>query len=155
MRRNVSELGDREFDVLILGAGAFGAAAARDAALRGLRTALIDRADFGGATSAECFKMVHGGIRYLQTLRWDKVRESAIERARLRRVAPHLTRLVPFLIPTYPGLLKGRAALTAAVALHEALSAGQHAIARTPSLRVPYGEHLSRARLLDLVPALK
>ncbi|MGH8188957.1 MAG: FAD-dependent oxidoreductase, partial [Steroidobacteraceae bacterium] len=66
MRRNPAELTAREYDVLIIGAGAFGAAAARDAASRGLRTALIERADFGGATSAECFKMVHGGIRYLQ-----------------------------------------------------------------------------------------
>ena len=66
MQRNPVNLSDREYDVLVIGAGAFGAAAARDSALRGLRTALIERADFGGATSAECFKMVHGGIRYLQ-----------------------------------------------------------------------------------------
>ena len=155
MQRRPDRLADAPFDLLIVGGGISGACLAHDAALRGLSVALVEKDDFGGATSAASSKLLHGGIRYLQTLRWDKVRESALERARLRRVAPHLTRLVPFLIPTYQGLLKGRTALTAAVALHEVLSVGQHAIARDASLRVPYGEHLSRARLLDLVPALK
>ena len=78
----------QEFDVLVIGAGAFGAAAARDAALRGLRTALIERADFGGATSAECFKMVHGGIRYLQHADVPRLRASSHERSAL---AAHCT----------------------------------------------------------------
>ena len=77
MQRNPVNLSDQEYDVLVIGAGAFGAAAARDAALRGLRTALIERADFGGATSAECFKVVHGGIRYLQHADVPRLRASS------------------------------------------------------------------------------
>src|SRR5690606_21759613 len=66
MRRDPAQLANAQFDVLIIGGGAFGAAAAREAALHGLRTAIIERSDFGSGASSECFKMVHGGIRYLQ-----------------------------------------------------------------------------------------
>src|SRR5262245_49869449 len=90
MRRDPTELANTSFDVLIIGGGAFGAAAARDAALRGLRTALIERADFGGGASAECFKMVHGGIRYLQHADLPRLRASCAERSALLRIAPHL-----------------------------------------------------------------
>jgi glycerol-3-phosphate dehydrogenase len=100
MQRNPSDLCNREFDILIVGAGAFGAAAARDACLRGLRTALIERADFGGGTSAECFKMVHGGIRYLQHADVPRLRASCHERSALLRIAPHLVHPLPIAIPT-------------------------------------------------------
>jgi glycerol-3-phosphate dehydrogenase len=155
MQRRPERLAEAAFDLLVVGGGISGACLAHDAALRGLSVALIEKDDFGGATSAASSKLLHGGIRYLQTARWDRVRESALERARLQRIAPHLTRLVPFLIPTYPGLLKGRAALTAAVALHEVLCVGQRSVSRDPSWRLPRGEHLSRSRLLELVPALQ
>ena len=66
MRRNLDSIAEHEFDVVVIGAGAFGACAAWEAALRGYSVALVDKADFGAATSANCFKIVHGGIRYLQ-----------------------------------------------------------------------------------------
>ena len=113
MQRNPADSPTHEFDVLIIGAGAFGAAAARDAALRGLRTALIERADFGGATSAECFKMVHGGIRYLQHADVPRLRASCHERSALLRIAPHLVHPLPIAIPTYGHGRRGRAFLGA------------------------------------------
>ena len=107
MRRVVSELSDMTFDVVIVGGGISGACCAHDAALRGLSVALVERDDFGGATSSASSKLLHGGIRYLQQARPGKVRESARERAFFQRIAPHLTHWVPFLIPTQTGLLRG------------------------------------------------
>ncbi len=63
MKRDLSTLGAESFDVLIIGGRAFGAAAAWDATLRGIKVALIEQSDFGSGASAECFKMVHGGMR--------------------------------------------------------------------------------------------
>src|ERR1035438_2683886 len=98
--RNISALANQTFDVLVIGGGAFGAAAAWDAALRGLRVALIDQRDFGSGASAECFKMVHGGIRYLQHADIPRLRSSCAERSAMLRIAPHLVTPLPILIPT-------------------------------------------------------
>ena len=123
MQRNTTALTDGEFDVLIIGGGAFGAAAARDAALRGLRTALIERADFGGGASAECFKMVHGGIRYLQHADVPRLRASCRERSALLRIAPHLVQPLPIAIPTYGYGRRGRAFLGAGACAYDLLTA--------------------------------
>src|ERR1700683_2356022 len=101
MKRNLEELASDEFDVLVVGGGAFGAAAAWDAALRGLRVALIDQRDFGSGASAECFKMVHGGIRYLQHADIRRLRFSCAQRSALLKIAPHLVNPLPIVIPTY------------------------------------------------------
>ena len=101
MKRNLEELAAQEFDVLVIGGGAFGAAAAWDATLRGLRVALIEQRDFASGASAECFKMVHGGIRYLQHADIRRLRGSCAERSAMLRIAPHLVTPLPILIPTY------------------------------------------------------
>ena len=101
MQRQTAALAQREYDLLIIGGGAFGAAAARDAALRGLSTVLLERHDFGAGASAECFKMVHGGIRYLQHADVPRLRASCHERSALLRIAPHLVSPLPIAIPTY------------------------------------------------------
>jgi glycerol-3-phosphate dehydrogenase len=75
MARALAALAGREFDVLVVGGGITGATAAWDAAQRGLSVALLERGDFGGATSAESLKVVHGGVRYLQHLDVVRVRE--------------------------------------------------------------------------------
>ena len=90
MQRKLGELAGREFDLVIVGGGICGAAAAWDATQRGLSVALLDRGDFGGETSANSLKVVHGGIRYLQHLDLARVRESSRERTALLRIAPHL-----------------------------------------------------------------
>ncbi len=90
-----------EFDILILGGGINGAGIARDAALRGLKVALVDRGDFASGTSSRSSKLVHGGLRYLETYQFHLVRESTAERAVQMRLAPHLVRPLPFLFPIY------------------------------------------------------
>lgn len=148
LRRDLDALSQRDFDVIVIGAGITGAAVAHDAALRGLSVALIDKGDFGSATSSASSKLLHSGIRYLQGLEFGKVRESAEERAAFLRIAPHLTRCVPFVIPTTPGLLRGRAALAAAIRLHALITAGTNA-------GVPASRILSRKETLDRAPILE
>lgn len=90
---------NEEFDVLVVGGGITGLGVALDAASRGLRTALVERHDFASGTSSKSSKLVHGGLRYLQQGEVRLVYEALHERQRLRRNAPHLVTLLPFLLP--------------------------------------------------------
>src|SRR5215210_5125890 len=101
--RMLQRLESEEFDVLIVGGGVTGVGAALDAASRGLRTALVERGDFASGTSSKSSKLVHGGLRYLQQGEVRLVYEALRERQRLRRNAPHLVQLMPFLIPVFSG----------------------------------------------------
>ncbi len=96
-------LADDTFDVLVVGGGITGAGCALDAASRGLRTALVERDDFASGTSSKSSKLVHGGLRYLQQGEIGLVYEALHERQRLLRNAPHLVRVLPFLIPMFTG----------------------------------------------------
>jgi glycerol-3-phosphate dehydrogenase len=99
--RSLHQLGATRFDVLVIGGGITGAGVALDAASRGLRTALVERDDFASGTSSKSSKLVHGGLRYLQNGDVRLVYEALRERQRLRHNAPHLVRLLPFLIPIF------------------------------------------------------
>jgi glycerol-3-phosphate dehydrogenase len=90
-------------DVLVIGGGITGAGIARDAALRGFRTALIDKGDFGAGTSSLSSRLVHGGIRYLEQGALRLVFEASRERRVLLQIAPHLVRPLAFLFPVYRG----------------------------------------------------
>ncbi len=89
----------QQFDLLVIGAGITGAGVARDAALRGLRVVLVDARDIAAGTSSRSSKMIHGGLRYLAQGDIELVREAASERQTLRAIAPHLTRMIPFVVP--------------------------------------------------------
>src|SRR4249920_1316470 len=105
-------LAEEHFDVLVVGGGITGVGVALDAATRGLRTALVERDDFASGTSSKSSKLVHGGIRYLQQREVGLVYEALAERQVLRRTAPHLVRVLPFLLPVFTkdGLLPRRLA---------------------------------------------
>ena len=94
-------LADTHFDVLVIGGGVTGAGTALDAASRGLRTALVERDDFASGTSSKSSKLVHGGLRYLQQGDVRLVYEALAERQRLRKNAPHLVKVLPFLLPVF------------------------------------------------------
>ncbi len=99
-----AELSRAPFDLLVVGSGIVGAGIANEAARAGLRVALVDRGDFGAATSSASSKLIHGGLRYLRLGDVKLVREAHTERrALLRVVAPHLVRRIPFLFPVYRG----------------------------------------------------
>jgi glycerol-3-phosphate dehydrogenase len=155
MKRDPAQLADREFDLLVVGAGAFGAAAAWDASLRGLRVALIEQSDFGSGASAECFKMVHGGIRYLQHADIRRLRSSCAERTALLRIAPHLVKPLPIAIPTYGHGRKGKAFLAAGMLAYDLLTANKNAGIRDRSRRIARSKLLSRTETLELFPELE
>ena len=103
MKRDFSTLSGQYFDMLVIGGGIFGAGVARDAALRGLRVALVEKSDFASGTSSRSSKLIHGGFRYLQHHDFRLVFEACRERRVLQRIAPHLVRPLPFLFPVYRG----------------------------------------------------
>src|SRR5258706_1095028 len=95
----MKRLAAEQFDVVIVGGGITGVGCALDAASRGLRTALVERDDFASGTSSKSSKLVHGGLRYLQQREVRLVYEALYERQRALENAPHLVRILPFLVP--------------------------------------------------------
>ena len=89
----------RPLDVLVIGGGITGAGIALDAASRGMSVGLVERLDFASGTSSKSSKLVHGGLRYLEQREFGLMREAAIERDLLRRLAPHLVEAIPFVLP--------------------------------------------------------
>src|SRR3984893_5463911 len=122
MQRALQRLSREKFDVLIVGGGATVCFPARDAALRGLSVALVEARDFAAATSAHNSKLAHGGLRYLRNLEFALVRESLAERRNLQRIAPHLVRPLPFLLPLYDKNMGQRFLLAAGLTLYDVLS---------------------------------
>ncbi len=119
---HLERLKEEDFDVLVVGGGITGAAAARDAARRGYRTALVEARDFGEGTSSRSSRLIHGGLRYLENLELDLVFEASQERRTLLRIAPHMVRPLPFLFPLYEDGRVGRRKLDAGMWLYDALS---------------------------------
>jgi glycerol-3-phosphate dehydrogenase len=108
----LERLATETFDVLVVGGGITGSGVALDAAARGLKVALVEADDFASGTSSKSSKLVHGGLRYLQNGDVRLVYQALRERKRLRRNAPHLVKILPFLIPitTKDGLIPRRVA---------------------------------------------
>ncbi len=142
----LARLGRESFDLAIIGGGINGAAIARDAAMRGLNVALIERGDFAGATSSRSSKLIHGGLRYLPQGELRLVRTALAERERLRRLtAPHLVKPLRFLFPLYHGRGPGRFALGAGLWFYDLF-------ARTP--RAERHRRVNPARALAAEPML-
>ena len=152
--RDTSRLGSGEFDVLVIGGGIQGLAIAYEAASRGLRTALVEAADFGSGMSFNHQKTVHGGLRALQSLDLRRVREGIRERRALARIAPWMLRPLPFLMGTYRSLTKGRTALRAGFRLERLLARDRNRGVE-PELQLPPPKLLSRALTLKLFPGIK
>ncbi len=91
------------FDVLVIGGGITGAGVALDAASRGYSVALVEQADYASGTSSRSSKLVHGGLRYLQSFDLGLVREALLERRLMVRLAPHLVRPLPMIVPAFAG----------------------------------------------------
>ncbi len=143
----IRRLGKDTFDVAIIGGGINGAAVARDAAMRGLTVALLDKGDFAGATSSRSSKLIHGGLRYLAQGRLGLVYEALRERELMRRrTAPHLVRLMRFLMPIYEGRGPGRLWLGAGLLLYDVL-------ARLPKME--RHRNLNAAEVSACEPALR
>lgn len=151
MRRDISRLADTSFDLLVVGAGIYGACAAWDAALRGLSVAVVDQDDFGAATSANSLRIVHGGLRYLARGDFSRMRESIRERSTLLRIAPGLVEPISVLVPTYGAGARGRIAHAAALALNDLVSLNRNRYLDRDRL-IPRGRVVSRDECLRLFP---
>jgi glycerol-3-phosphate dehydrogenase len=101
--RTLGELEAGKYDLLVIGGGITGAGVAREASLRGFRTALVEAHDFASGTSSRSTKLIHGGLRYLKQFDFKLVAEAVQERQLLLRMAPHLVEATPFLFPVYRG----------------------------------------------------
>jgi len=115
--RDLPRLAEREFDALVVGGGIYGLTIAYDAAQRGLSVALIDRGDFGAATSFNHLKTIHGGLRYLQSADVRRMRESILERRAFARIAPRWVAPLAFAMPTGVSLTRNPMAMRAALAI--------------------------------------
>jgi len=113
------------FDALIIGGGMAGAGVARDLALRGTSVVLFDKGDFASGTTSRSSKLIHGGLRYLELWDFGLVRESLRERETLQRLAPHLIRPLPFLVPIYRGSSRGLVRVRIGLALYDWLTPGK------------------------------
>lgn len=151
MKRDLSTLSARPFDVLVVGGGVYGACAAWDAALRGLSVAFIEKRDFGHATSANSLKILHGGLRYLQSADLRRMRDSIRERRAWMKIAPHLVRPQLFLMPTFGHFLRGREALALALALTDLVGFDRNRFV-DPARHFPRGRVVNREECLRLLP---
>jgi glycerol-3-phosphate dehydrogenase len=135
MQRSFAELESGVFDVLVVGGGITGAGIARDAAIRGLKVAIVDKSDWASGTSSKSSRLVHGGIRYLERGEIGLVRESVRERETLLRIAPHLVKPLEFVWPVYRGARLPRWKLRAGLTLYDLL-AGKGRVRRHHSLSI-------------------
>ncbi len=140
-------------DLLVIGGGIYGAAAAWDAAQRGLRVALVERDDFGSGVSWNSLKTIHGGLRHLPHGDVASLRESMRERRALLRIAPELVHPLGFLVPTRGWGAESRAALAAGLVLNDLLAFDRNS-ALSDGQRIPRGRVLSREEALTLVPGM-
>ncbi|NEQ76191.1 MAG: glycerol-3-phosphate dehydrogenase/oxidase [Okeania sp. SIO2D1] len=153
MERNLTELTNQVYDVLVIGGGIYGATLAREASLCGLSVALVEKNDFGAATSANSLKTIHGGLRYLQNADFKRMRESIHERTTLMRIAPHLIHPLPVLIPTYGHGLKGKEALSVALAVNDLVSCDRNRLLDQQK-HIPNGRVISQKKCLELLPGI-
>jgi glycerol-3-phosphate dehydrogenase len=150
VKRDLTRLASAEFDLLVVGGGIYGLAVAYDAAQRGLSVALVERKDFGSATSFNHLKTIHGGLRYLQTADLRRMRESIRERRAFARIAPRLVAPLPFVMATSDSLTRAPWAMQAAFAL-DALIGSDRNDGLDASHRLPPGGVISSDECRALV----
>jgi len=153
MKRDVRGMSTREYDVLVIGGGITGAFIAWDASLRGLKVALVDKGDFGAATSAATSKLIHGGLRYLKTLEVGLVRESLQERRIMEIIAPHQVYPLPFVFPAYGWGMRGLPAAISAMVFYDTLSYDRKWI-NDDDKKIPGHEKYTAEEILEMEPIL-
>lgn len=154
MRRDLRPLADTSFDLVVVGAGIYGAIAAWDGVQRGLSVALLDRSDFGSGTSFNSLKTLHGGLRSLQALNLRQMRLFIRERRALARVAPHLVRVLPCIVPTYGEVRRSAALMRAALAVNDLVAHDRNEGLEEPRTHIPASAIVSRHECLAFSPAI-
>jgi len=143
---NLSQLASKQYDVLVIGGGINGAAVADLAASKSLKVALLEKNDFASGTSSKSTKLMHGGLRYLETFEFGLVRESLKERFIQLQKFPHLVKPLPFIIPVYKSNPRPLWLIKSGVFLYDFLS-GKYLIQKHCSLSID--------EICDLIPGIK
>ncbi len=154
MMRDLNRLTGSTFDVLVVGGGIYGLTIAYDAAQRGLSVALVERDDFGSGASFNHLRTIHGGLRYLQRLDLARARQSIRERRTLARIAPHSVRPLPFALPLYRSVVRGKSVMRAGFLLDRIIAAGRNR-GLPASHRLPAGRVVGRGTAVQRFPGLK
>lgn len=153
MQRDLSAMSQTEYDLIVVGGGISGSSIAWDAALRGLKVALLEKDDFAHATTAGSSKLIHGGLRYLVNGEIGLVRESLRERRIWEQNAPHLVDPLPFIITTYGRGMKGGLVLSIGLTLYDLLAYDRNRL-DDPDKKLPGHTSISREEALKLMPSL-
>ncbi len=153
MKRNISALKNTEFDTVIIGGGIHGASAFYELARAGFRVALVEKGDFGEATSASSLKILHSGLRYLQHLHFRRMRESIRSRHHFMEMAPDLIQPMPCLMPTSGFGIKSRPVMRLAIAVFDLIGWDRNKNS-PPEKRVKKGKSLSKTELLTIAPGV-
>ena len=154
MQRDLRRLADTKFDVVVVGAGFYGVTAAWDAAQRGLSVAIIDKDDFGAATSFNNLKTLHGGLRSLQAFNFPQMRLFIRERRALARILPHLVRPLPFIVPTTRNPRRSATAMRVALAISDAVAHDRNEGLADPGTHLPASTLVSRDEAVRLNPVV-
>lgn len=154
MNRDLDRLTSEQFDLLIIGGGIHGLAAAYDASGRGLRVALIERDDFGSGASFNHQRTVHGGLRALRSANLQRVREGIRERRTFARIAPQYVMPFPFITGIYGGLARGRLAMKLALRAYDAIGRSRNN-GVSQELHLPASRIESRTATMRLFPLVR
>ena len=153
MQRDLNALAETSFDVVVIGGGIYGAFTAWDAARRGLSVALIEQGDWGGATSSNSLKIAHGGLRYLQSADFKRMRESIRERRILMAMAPHLVHPMACMLPTLGHFSRGPEAMAAAMLLNDFVGSDRDQ-GLDAAHKLPPGGVISREEAMRRIPGV-
>jgi glycerol-3-phosphate dehydrogenase len=151
MRRDPEQARSRPHDLIVIGAGIYGVAMTLEAARRGLRVVLVERDDFGGATTWNSLRILHGGLRYLQTLDLPRFFESVAERRWFCRHFPNLVKPLPCLMPLYGRGMKRPSVLRIALKMNDAFAFRRNAGVEA-TCHLPSGRMLSASEVRDRYP---
>ncbi len=153
MQRDLRRLADQKFDVVVVGAGFYGVTA-WDAAQRGLSVAIVDKDDFGAATSFNNLKTLHGGLRSLQAFDFRQMRLFIRERRAMARILPHLVRPLPFVVPTTRNPLRSALTMRLALAINDAVARDRNLGLSDPGTHLPESHLVSRDEALRINPVI-
>jgi glycerol-3-phosphate dehydrogenase len=154
IERDLDALESGVFDVAVIGGGIHGVALALDAARRGLRVALVEKNDFGSGSSGNSLRILHGGLRYLQTMDLPRFRDSVVARKWYAANFPQLVRPLPCLMPLYGRGLKRPSVMRMALAANDALASSRND-GLADNVRLPPGRVLTRSETIERFPAVR
>ena len=153
MDRFIEDHNGKEYDIIIIGAGITGAALAYEVSARGYSTALVDKCDFGSATSAATSKLIHGGLRYLKNFEFGLIRESLRERKIFMNIAPNFIYPLQMLIPTYKDFQSSKLVLKTGLVMYDMLAFDKKKT-WDPGKNISRHEFIPREKVLAMEPDL-